>query len=164
MYGGMDKLKKALSGDDEDEDKGIVTSISDASSLSWSTRIKGFLICFILGCTLSILGSALLFLPNGLLIFGLLYTLGNVLSLMSTCFLMGPVKQLKKMFAKTRVIATIVVLVMIVLTLVCALAINNTGLTILCVCIQFLALTWYSISYIPFARDAVMKCFGACLD
>lgn len=172
MYSSMDKLKKALSGDDEEEDKGIVTqifgcdyeSISDASTLSWSTRIKGFLICFILGCALSILASCLLFLHNGLLIFGLLYTLGNILSLVSTCFLMGPVKQIKKMFAKTRVIATILVLVMIVLTLICALVLHNTGLTILCVVIQFLALTWYSISYIPFARDAVIKCFSACLD
>ncbi|GFO15332.1 vesicle transport protein [Plakobranchus ocellatus] len=160
----MDKLKKALSGDDEEEDKGIVTQISDATTLSWSTRIKGFLFCFILGAVLSILGSCLLFMRNGLVIFGVLYTLGNILSMASTCFLMGPVNQFKKMFAKTRVIATIMVLVMFVLTLVCAFAIKNAPLTIICCILQFLALTWYSLSYIPFARDAVMKCFSACLD
>ncbi|XP_005109483.1 vesicle transport protein SFT2B [Aplysia californica] len=164
MYNSMDKLKKALSGNDEEEDKGIVTQISDATSLSWSTRIKGFLICFILGAGLSILGSCLLFLKNGLIIFGVLYTIGNILSLMSTCFLMGPCNQLKKMFAKTRIIATILVFVMFILTLVCAIAIKNAPLTIVCVIIQFLAMTWYSISYIPFARDAVIKCFSACVD
>ncbi|ESO84858.1 hypothetical protein LOTGIDRAFT_221769 [Lottia gigantea] len=160
----MDKLKKALSQDKEDEESGIVTQFSDATTLSWSTRIKAFAVCFVLGVGLSILGSCLMFAPNGLVLFGVLYTLGNVLSLMSTCFLMGPLSQLKKMFAKTRIIATILVVIMFVLTLVCAFALKNPALTIVCCVLQFVALTWYSISYIPFARDAVKKCFGSCLD
>jgi len=161
----MDKLKRALSGDDEDEEQGIVTQISDASTLSWSTRIKGFVICFVLGAAFSVLGSSLLFIPRkGLVLFAVLYTLGNILSLSSTCFLMGPVNQIKKMFAKTRVIATILVFVMFILTLVSAFALKNSGLALLCCVLQFLALTWYSLSYIPFARDAVKKCFAACID
>ncbi|XP_067676621.1 vesicle transport protein SFT2B-like [Haliotis asinina] len=161
----MDKLKKALSGDDEDEEKGIVTQISDASTLSWSTRIKGFIVCFVLGVVLSTLGTCLLFAKNGLVMFAVLYTVGNILSLSSTCFLMGPLNQLKKMFAKTRIIATILVLVMFVLTIVFATALKNgAALAILCCILQFLALTWYSLSYIPFARDAVKKCFAGCID
>ncbi|XP_033740580.1 vesicle transport protein SFT2B-like [Pecten maximus] len=160
----MDKLKKVLSGNDEDEEEGIVTQISNSSTLSWSTRIKGFIVCFVLGVSLSILGSCLLFLKDGLIIFAVLYTFGNILSLASTCFLMGPVNQFKKMFAKTRIIATLLVIVMFILTLVCAFALKNTALTIVCCVLQFLALTWYSLSYIPFARDAVKKCFGACLE
>lgn len=161
----MDKLKKALSGDDGDEEQGIVTQISDATKLSWETRIKGFIICFVLGCLLSILATALLFMKNGVVIFAVLYTFGNVLALASTCFLMGPLNQLKKMFAKTRVIATILVLVMFVLTLVCAFALKNGApLAILCCVLQFFALTWYSLSYIPYARDAAKKCFSACID
>ncbi|XP_076445154.1 vesicle transport protein SFT2A-like [Babylonia areolata] len=160
----MDKLKRALSGDEDDEDRGIITQISDASTLSWSTRIKLFALCFILGATLSILGSCLIFLHNGLTIFAILYTLGNILSLASTCFLMGPCNQIKKMFAKTRVIATLLVLVMFVLTLVCAIALRNTALSIVCCVVQFLALTWYSLSYIPYARDVVKKCFSSCVE
>ncbi|XP_046560434.1 vesicle transport protein SFT2B-like isoform X1 [Haliotis rubra] len=160
----MDKLKKALSGDDEDEEKGIVTQISDASTLSWSTRIKGFIVCFVLGVVLSTLGTCLLFARNGLIMFAVLYTVGNILSLSSTCFLMGPLNQLKKMFAKTRIIATILVLVMFVLTIVFATALKNgAALAILCCILQFLALTWYSLSYIPFARDAAKKCFAGCI-
>ncbi|CAG2242198.1 Vesicle transport protein SFT2A,Vesicle transport protein SFT2B [Mytilus edulis] len=131
----MDKLKKALSGDDGDEEQGIVTQFSDATKLSWETRIKGFVICFVLGVVLSILATALLFMKNGLVIFAVLYTFGNVLALASTCFLMGPLNQLKKMFAKTRIIATILVLVMFVLTLVCAFALKrgtSTGDIVLC--------------------------------
>lgn len=102
---------------------------------------------------------------NGVVIFAVLYTFGNVLALASTCFLMGPLNQLKKMFAKTRVIATILVLVMFVLTLVCAFALKNGApLAILCCVLQFFALTWYSLSYIPYARDAAKKCFSACID
>ncbi|KAK3098200.1 hypothetical protein FSP39_017123 [Pinctada imbricata] len=160
----MDKLKKALSGEDEEE-SGIVTQISDASSLSWETRIKGFIVCFVLGIILSVLGSCLLWLGSkGLILFAVFYTFGNLLSLASTCFLMGPVKQLKKMFAKTRVIATILVLVMFVLTLVCAFALKNAALTLVCCVLQFIALTWYSLSYIPYARDAVKKCFSSCIE
>ncbi|XP_055888057.1 vesicle transport protein SFT2B-like isoform X2 [Biomphalaria glabrata] len=165
MYKSMDKLKKTLSLRDSEEDQGIVTQISDATTLSWSTRIKGFIICFVLGAVLSVLGSCLFFLPkNGVIIFAVLYTLGNLLSLSSTCFLMGPVNQIKKMFAGTRVIATILVFVMIALTLVCAFAVKNKPLTLVCCVLQFLALLWYSISYIPFARDAIKKCFSACLE
>ncbi|XP_041353826.1 vesicle transport protein SFT2B-like [Gigantopelta aegis] len=160
----MDKLKKALSGDDEDEEKSIVTQFSDATTLSWSTRIKGFIVCFALGIVLSTLGTCLLFAKNGLTIFAVLYTVGNLLSLGSTCFLMGPVNQIKKMFAKTRIIATILVVLMFILTLVFALALKIPALAILCCLLQFLALTWYSLSYIPFARDAVKKCFASCID
>ncbi|KAL8566955.1 hypothetical protein ACOMHN_059755 [Nucella lapillus] len=160
----MDKLKRALSGDEEDEDRGIITQINDASTLSWSTRIKLFALCFILGATLSILGSCLIFLKNGLIIFSILYTLGNILSLASTCFLMGPCSQIKKMFAKTRVVATLLVILMFILTLVCALALKNTALTVVCCILQFLALTWYSLSYIPYARDMIKKCFTSCIE
>lgn len=38
---------------------------------------------------------------------------------------MGPVKQIQKMFSSTRIIATIVALVMIVLTLVAAMHVSN---------------------------------------
>ncbi|KAL8599266.1 hypothetical protein ACOMHN_007981 [Nucella lapillus] len=160
----MDKLKRAFGGNDEQEDKGVVAQISDASTLSWSTRIKLFALCFILGATLSILGTCLLVLKNGLIIFAILYTLGNILSLASTCFLMGPLNQLKKMFAKTRVIATALVLIMFVLTLVFALAVKSTPLAILCCVLQFLALVWYSLSYVPYARDVAKKCFTSCLE
>lgn len=160
----MDKLKRALSGNEEEEDKSIVTQISDASTLSWSTRIKLFAVCFLLGVTLSILGSCLLFLHNGLVIFGVLYTLGNILSLASTCFLMGPCNQIQKMFAPTRLIATIFVLVLFVLTLVFAFAVKIVALVIICCIGQFVALTWYSLSYIPYARDLVKKCFGSCFN
>lgn len=156
----MDKLRRALSGNDED-DQGIMTDISDVTTLSWSTRIKGFAICFILGIVLSIMGTICLFFLNYIL-FAILYTIGNLTAMASTCFLMGPLSQLKRMFAETRLFATIAVFVLMALTLCSALWWKIAALALLFCILQFLALTWYALSYVPFARDAVKSCFESC--
>ncbi|XP_042893897.1 vesicle transport protein SFT2A-like isoform X1 [Penaeus japonicus] len=173
----MDKLRKALSGRDnseeQEEERGnIITQtedtpllrVIDTNSLSWSTRVKGFAICFVLGFLFSLLGSALFFLPKGTILFAIFYTLGNVMAISSTCFLMGPVNQCKKMFAKTRIIATIIMFVALIMTLIAAFVVHKKALALLMVLIQFLAMTWYSLSYIPYARDAAKKCFASCVD
>lgn len=163
----MDKLRRALSGqvplEEEEEERGIVGQMMDSSTLSWSTRIKGFVACFALGFLFSVLSTFLMFLPGGLTIFVVLYTLGNVMALGSTCFLMGPMKQLEKMFSSTRVVATIVMLLTLVLTFVCVFVLGNKTLALLMVIIQFLAMTWYSLSYIPYARNAAKSCFESCI-
>uniref|UniRef100_A0A8C9QZX3 Vesicle transport protein n=1 Tax=Scleropages formosus TaxID=113540 RepID=A0A8C9QZX3_SCLFO len=140
------------------------SKVLDTSSLSYSTRVKWFIICFASGILCSILGTALLFLPNGIKLFAVFYTLGNISALASTCFLMGPLKQLKRMFDPTRLIATCVMLLCLILTLCAVFWWQKKVLAILFCILQFLAMTWYSISYIPFARDAVMKCFTTCLS
>ncbi|KDR18913.1 vesicle transport protein SFT2B [Zootermopsis nevadensis] len=161
----MDKLRRALSGDDSqpDEESGIMPQLLDSTTLSWETRIKGFIICFVIGILCSILGSLFLFMPTGMAVFAVFYTLGNIITILSTCFLMGPVNQLKKMFAPTRVIATIIVIVMFGLTLFAAVGLHKAGLALVFVIIQSLAMTWYSLSYIPYARDAVKKTVSACV-
>ncbi|XP_057704768.1 vesicle transport protein SFT2A isoform X2 [Corythoichthys intestinalis] len=131
----MDKLRRVLNGREENEELGLTAQ-----------------------------GTALLFLPNGIKLFAVFYTLGNIAALASTCFLMGPLKQLKRMFEPTRLIATIVMLLCLILTLCSAFWWQKKGLAIIFCILQFLAMTWYSISYIPFARDAVMKCFTTCLS
>ncbi|XP_053933647.1 vesicle transport protein SFT2B isoform X2 [Cuculus canorus] len=149
---GMDKLKRVLSGRDTEEPGGLAEVI-DATSLGWGTRVKGFIACFVIGCLCSLLGTCLLWVPRkGLMLFAVFYTLGNIASIGSTCFLMGPMKQLKRMFEPTRLIATIVMLW------------RKEGLALLFCILQFFALTWYSISFIPFARDAVKKCVSVCLS
>uniref|UniRef100_A0A8D0BCQ2 Vesicle transport protein n=1 Tax=Salvator merianae TaxID=96440 RepID=A0A8D0BCQ2_SALMN len=159
----MDKLKRVLSGRDAEEPSPLA-EVVDASSLSWSTRLKGFIACFVIGVLCSILGTCFLWLPRkGITLFAIFYTLGNIASLGSTMFLMGPMRQLKRMFEPTRLIATVVMLLCLVLTLCSAFWWHNKGLALIFCILQFFALTWYSISYIPFARDAVKKCFAVCL-
>ncbi|XP_074855938.1 vesicle transport protein SFT2B [Carettochelys insculpta] len=160
----MDKLKRVLNGQDA-EDQGGLSEIVDATSLSWGTRVKGFIACFATGVLCSILGTCLLWVPRkGLILFAVFYTLGNIASLGSTIFLMGPMRQLKRMFEPTRLIATVVMLLCLILTLCSAFWWHNKGLALIFCILQFFALAWYSISFIPFARDAVKKCFTVCLS
>ncbi|XP_067402224.1 vesicle transport protein SFT2B [Emydura macquarii macquarii] len=160
----MDKLKRVLNGQDAEEQGGL-SEIVDATSLSWGTRVKGFIACFAIGVLCSVLGTCLLWVPEkGLVLFAVFYTMGNIASLGSTIFLMGPVRQLKRMFEPTRLIATIVMLLCLILTLCSAFWWHNKGLALIFCILQFFALAWYSISFIPFARDAVKKCFTVCLS
>lgn len=159
----MDKLKKVLSGQDT-EDRSGLSEVAEASSLSWGTRVKGFIACFAIGILCSLLGTFLLWVPRkGLSLFAVFYTLGNIASIGSTVFLMGPVKQLKRMFEPTRLIATLLMLLCFALTLCSAFWWRKNGLALIFCILQSLALTWYSLSFIPFARDAVKKCFAVCL-
>lgn len=160
----MDKLRRVLSGQEDNEELGLTAQALDASTLSYSTRVKWFAICFAGGILCSILGTALLFIPGGIKLFAVFYTLGNISALASTCFLMGPLNQLKRMFEPTRLVATIAVLLCLALTLCSVFWWNKRGLAIIFCILQFLAMTWYSISYIPFARDAVIKCFTTCIN
>ncbi|KAM8977254.1 vesicle transport protein SFT2B-like [Pelodytes ibericus] len=127
--------------------------VIESSSLSFGTRIKAFAICFGIGIICSILGTCFLWIPGkGTVLFAVFYTIGNIASLCSTAFLMGPLKQLKRMFESTRLIATIFVLLCLGLTLCAALWWKIKGLALLFCILQFVAMAWYSISYIPFAR------------
>ncbi|KAG7326917.1 hypothetical protein KOW79_010318 [Hemibagrus wyckioides] len=161
----MDKLKKVLSGQDGNDgnDLNVLQGAEDVTTLGWGTRVKAFIACFVLGVACSVLGSCLLWVPKrGIILFAVFYTLGNIASLLSTTFLMGPLKQLKRMCDKTRALATAIMIICLVLTLCSAFWWKNTGLALLFCILQFLALTWYSLSYIPFARDALIKMFSVC--
>lgn len=90
--------------------------------------------------------------------FAIPYAFGAIASLCASLFLMGPVSQCKSMFAKTRIIATICYLLSIVLTLVMAIELKSQVGTLFAIVFQLCALFWYSISFIPYARDAFCSC------
>lgn len=73
--------------------------------------------------------------------------------------------QCKNMFHKKRVVTTIVYLVTLIVTISIAFVPKFGGQTvavIICVICQMMALTWYTLSYIPFARDAVKNAIMGC--
>ncbi|XP_072018756.1 vesicle transport protein SFT2B-like [Amphiura filiformis] len=166
----MDKFKRFWNADEaeaqREDDENILTQIYDGTTLSWSTRIKAFVICFAVGCVLSILSTICLAFPNknSLKLFAVLYSFGNLTALSGTIFLMGPIKQMKNMFKEKRIFTTLIALLFLALTLCAALWWDIAILAIIfCIC-QFLAFIWYSLSYIPYARDAVRKCICACIE
>ncbi|KAH8108133.1 SFT2-domain-containing protein [Cristinia sonorae] len=127
--------------------------------LSRMQRLYGFGACLALGFVLSILGAALLFLGMTAS-FAVLYALGTLVALIGTGFLIGFLRQLKLMFKPIRIVATIIFLASIGLVFVGAFVIKSDILCIIFVIIQYLAYTWYTLSYIPYARQAVLKFFG----
>jgi len=127
--------------------------------LTRTQRLYGFVGCLIIGFLLSILGSALLFLGQ-LGSFAVLYAMGTLISLIGTGFLIGFFQQIKLMFKPVRVVATIVFLASIGLVFVGAFVLKNDLLCIIFVIVEYLAYTWYTLSYIPYARTAVLKMVG----
>ncbi|KAF8894446.1 Got1/Sft2-like family-domain-containing protein [Infundibulicybe gibba] len=127
--------------------------------LSRTTRLYGFGGCLVVGFLLSILGSVVLFLGQ-LGSFAILYVMGTIVSLIGTGFLIGFFKQLSLMFKPVRVVATFVFLGSIGLVFVGAFVLRNEILCLVFVIIEYLAYTWYTLSYIPYARAAVTKAVG----
>ncbi|KHJ88404.1 SFT2-like protein [Oesophagostomum dentatum] len=79
-------------------------------------------------------------------------SIGAILSLASTCFLMGPVGQCKKMFDKSRWLASLFYVGFIALALIAGLVLKNAPLALVSIGGQYVAMAWYSLSYIPYAR------------
>eukprot|EP00913_Durusdinium_trenchii_P010260 g9621.t1 len=103
--------------------------------------------------------------------FAELYTLGNLLALVGTLFLAGPRRQLRRMGREKRWIASLCFVVSMVLTLLVALSPGKwhgrTLILLLLVLVQWAALIWYTLSYIPFgqrtALGALRACWSRCL-
>ncbi|ETV80486.1 hypothetical protein H257_06757 [Aphanomyces astaci] len=130
--------------------------------LSYKERLLGCGICFFLGMMLSFGSTARL----GQLVagrpapFAICYTLGNLLSVGCTMFFVGPVSQCQSMFhAKRRVAAAIYLgFIAITLTLCFSPSVpHRSGLVVLSVLVQFGALSWYTLSYIPYGQAAFLS-------
>ncbi|KZT69034.1 SFT2-domain-containing protein [Daedalea quercina L-15889] len=128
-------------------------------SLSRTQRLYGFGGCLALGFVLSLLGAIVLFFGD-VVTFAILYVVGTIVSLIATGFLLGFGRQLQLMFKPVRVVATVVFLLSIVLVLVGAFVIGSNVLCLIFVFVEYIAFTWYTLSYIPYARTAVLKVFG----
>ena len=141
----------------ESEDDGCIPS------LTWTQRWYGFCGCFVIGSIISLLSSFSLA-KGDIPSFALLYTIGNVISLCSTGVVWGPKRQCQKMFQETRAIATSMYLICMITTVIVATADLGlktpvkVGVCILLIVLQFIALCWYCLSYIPYARQIATHC------
>ncbi|KAH7534110.1 uncharacterized protein LOC107407871 [Ziziphus jujuba] len=161
---------KMLVGMEPDEEEATASADSSSSfmddlnrdcTLSTKQRLYGFAICLSAGITCTLLSMLVFFNP---IKFGITFTLGNLLSLGSTGFLIGPKRQVTMMLDPVRIYATAIYLASIIIALFCALYVRNKLLTLLAIILEFGALIWYSLSYIPFARSMVSKIMVACFD
>ncbi|CAN6273123.1 unnamed protein product [Urochloa humidicola] len=113
-------------------------------------------------CTLNTTQSMLVFFNP--VKFGVTFTLGNLMALGSTAFLIGPKRQFDMMLDSVRIYATALYIASIIIALFCALWVHSKLLTLLAIILEFGALVWYSLSYIPFARSIVSKVMTSCFD
>jgi len=143
----------------EDEEQSSLDEFNKQCTLSYRSRIIGFAIFMSIGVILAVIAAFMVFdIADHPAKFAVPYTLGTICSLLSTIFLWGPMKQLKAMFDKTRIITTVFLLLSIVATLIAAFVSGNVAAVVICVIVQCLAFIWYGISFIPYARTAILKC------
>ena len=143
--------------DDIGEDQSLLGQINEATTLNRTQKLLGFLVCFSLGMVLSFLAPAFLLRPIKL---ATTLTLGNVLSICSMMFLVGPAKQCSSMLDSKRWIATTVYIASLIFTLLAAFLVKSRLLCLACIIIQYLALAWYSLSYIPYGQAMVLRVMG----
>lgn len=106
-------------------------------TLSKKTRLIGFGSCLGIGLLISFLSFFFWTKPVS---FALLYTLGNIVAVAATGFLIGFMRQLKAAFARKRVIATVAFVAAMIGTLLAVFLVHSIPLAVVCVIIQFCAL------------------------
>jgi Got1/Sft2-like family len=133
-------------------------------SLTLKQKLIGFGICIVIGIVLEIIAwlSFHKLVEGDPKIFAVCFSLGILVTLLGSAFLVGFAKQVKTMFKKKRVITTCVVVVSFIMTLVSALIIQSSPLTLLFMIIELLSYTWYVLSYLPFAQTLTKKLFSRC--
>ena len=120
--------------------------------MSWSTRIQGCVIFTALGLFSSFMGWLAIGMGSTWK-YSVLATLGQLMSLLSTLFLMGPQRQCEMMFDLERRAATLLYLGSMIFTIAVAVWTQSTVLCVLCGVVEYGALFWYSLSYIPYGRE-----------
>ncbi|KAK0520939.1 hypothetical protein OC834_006847 [Tilletia horrida] len=102
--------------------------------LTRQQRLMGFVGCLVGGFVVSLLGTLLL-ITGSLASFAILYSIGILISLVGTGFLIGFGKQVKQMFAPVRLVATLVFLGAFAMVWVSAFALDSTVLAVVFVVI-----------------------------
>ncbi|XP_073041328.1 uncharacterized protein [Primulina eburnea] len=166
MNQAFEKMKMLVGMDVEDEEQlqqesSFFDDFNRNCTLSTKQRLYGFAICLAAGITCTILSMLVFFKP---IKFGITFSFGNLLALGSTAFLIGPKRQATMMLDPVRIYATAIYIASIIIALFCAVYVRNKMLTFLGIVLEFGALIWYSLSYIPFARSMVSKIMVQCFD
>jgi hypothetical protein len=139
------------------EDQTLLEQFNEATTLTRTQRLLGFLVCFGMGMLLSLMAPMFILRPIKL---ATSLSLGNLLSIGSMMFLVGPTKQCASMMDSSRWVATSIYLGSLILTLLAAFLLKSRLICLLCIIIQYGALAWYSLSYIPYGQAMVMRFLG----
>lgn len=128
-------------------------------------RIIGFLALSITAFLISwILTFAFIFSGFDVVTYALIFSFCQILNIASSCFLSTPKGHMKAMKKKSRIIPSVTYIILIILTIVIAVATQVKGLVLLCVILLTISYYWYTISFIPFGNKILKKICGSCFD
>eukprot|EP00271_Cylindrocystis_brebissonii_P005917 TRINITY_DN1831_c0_g1_i1.p1 TRINITY_DN1831_c0_g1~~TRINITY_DN1831_c0_g1_i1.p1 ORF type:complete len:174 (-),score=22.63 TRINITY_DN1831_c0_g1_i1:828-1349(-) len=165
MAGVLKSVREAFSSASDEpvipEEPSFLNEISASCTISRQERLYAFVSCVTLGIFCVLLSLFNVLRP---IKFAITYTFGNLLAVAGTGLLVGFHRQLQLMFDRGRIVASSIYLVSIFATLMCALKLHDSLLTLLCVLVQFTAFIWYTLSYIPFAQAAAKKLLNGRFD
>ena len=133
-------------------------------SLTFKERIMAFLVTFGLGIFIDIisLGSIFGLFTGNPVRYAMSLTLGNVLSIAASGFLLGFKRQLKGAFDPKRRICAGIFVGSMIMTLVSVFLIKIPIITLFFIITQILSYIWYITSYIPWGRKILMGCLQCC--
>lgn len=157
----FDQDSRKISDDEED---------SCLPALSFKERVIAFATCFGLSILIEVvsLGSMFGLFTGNPTRYALSFTLGNILSLVGTGFLLGFKRQAKSAFDEKRRITTIVYFSSMIMTLVSVFYIKIAFIILVFVITQISSYVWYMASYFPWGRSILLgcikKCFGSCTN
>ena len=145
---------------------GVASNPSMCPDLDLKTRIIGFIISFIVGVFMMIssISQLLTLALGGQRWFAVWYTCGNIVCLSSTFFLMGPKKQCDNMMKPQRKLTSLVLFISMGACLFMAFAGVSKLLILVAIAIQFMALIWYVLSYIPGAQRLCSGCIKSSIS
>ena len=135
--------------------------MGDSVALNPAQRIAAFLMTFLFGMVC--LGIAMAIVPTLVLFpkkFAFFVTAGTFSLVLSTAFLIGVKRQLRSMTESSRMHAAFTFVLSMVMTLVSAVYWRSYVLSLAFAALQIASFGWYTLSYIPFARQFVTVCWG----
>lgn len=135
--------------------------------LSLTERLVAFSACVCIGIVLDIMSwfSIVKIIAGKPETFAICFSLGVLISMAGSGFLIGFKRQCRMMFKPSRFLTTVIFLAALAMTLISALVLKSKGLTLLFMIIEIIAYIWYVFSYLPFAQRIVIKTCGAwCKD
>eukprot|EP01061_Rhynchopus_euleeides_P018678 TRINITY_DN30875_c0_g1_i1.p1 TRINITY_DN30875_c0_g1~~TRINITY_DN30875_c0_g1_i1.p1 ORF type:complete len:186 (+),score=78.83 TRINITY_DN30875_c0_g1_i1:106-663(+) len=157
------KIKEGV-GLQEEQPQGMWEEVGDHFTMSFQQRLG----CFGAFLSMSLLcyGLAIFFMPWIVLApkkFAFFFTCANLFGIASTGFLMGFQRQLRSMGDHNRQWVSLAYISSMFLTLVAAIQWRSQILTILFSAVQVVSLVWYSMSFVPYARQLASYFLGPLL-
>lgn len=159
----LDKLTPSFLRKDDEED----FASACCPQLGFKQRLFGCAVCFLIGqlmqfCSFGAVAGVFLGHPGR---FACMYTTGNITMVAASFFLSGPQAQCRKIKAKGRFKTSAVYFGTMAMTMVLAFSrpfLGRALLIMLCVAVQWCALVWYVLSFVPYGRRAARRVLGMC--